>query len=103
VHANACEALIAGIDLAGYSTVDCPVPDGHYACGYAFCKLGEQWCREEFEGEWTCEALPDACKQPGADCSCLGFTMDGPTPDAPEGCFECYERGDYFELICGVF
>jgi hypothetical protein len=93
IHANACEALKDGADLSAYSSVTCAAPGGRFECGYAFCESGEEWCREEFEVGWSCEPIPDACKQSGADCACL---MD----KAPD-CYECYEAGSDFELSCG--
>lgn len=101
VHANNCEVAMAGFGLA--VDVACPTPAGYFRCGYAYCKTGESWCREGFESSFSCEPLPDACKQPGAGCECLGFVGEEPGPDSPPDCHHCYAFGSTRKLECGAF
>jgi len=47
----------------------CPPPEGQFWCGALTCDQGQQYCRLETEA--SCDPLPAACLEPGADCSCL--------------------------------
>jgi hypothetical protein len=107
VYKNECAAYAAGTDLAGYAPA-CTPPAGTFACGYTFCKAGQEACLEHYEAGWTCEPLPDACKGESPSCNCIGNTADGYNPDwgtlyGDRRCVTCADDGPGIKLKCSAF
>ncbi|UQA61810.1 hypothetical protein [Polyangium aurulentum] len=78
VYDNPCKAALAGVDVQQQDNT-CTPPAGLFACGYTFCKSGEQLCRLTQKGgfnEPSCAALPEACKPPAAT-SCMCMSSSG--------------------------
>jgi hypothetical protein len=75
-------------------------PDGGFRCDMALCQSGEEWCRWHFEGEGGCEPLPEACRDPDADCDCFGFDDDA-GGDFIHPCRVCDSSGGNFTVTCG--
>jgi len=86
VYDNPCKAALAGVDVQQQDNT-CTPPTGLFACGYTFCKSGEQFCKLTQKGgfkEPSCGALPDMCKPPAAT-SCMCLSSSGCTCDDTGG------------------
>ncbi len=91
VYETSC--FVAAADQS--KTVGCEIPEGHFRCGWSFCRLGEDYCqqgtRESRFGEtlptYHCKSLPEACEiEPS--CTCLGATCESCHADA-DGSLQC--------------
>lgn len=103
VYDDQCAASNAGVDLAGRDNVTCDVPAGTFRCGYRFCKSGEEWCEEQYEGGYACHAFPDECKNGNGTCDCVGFgTGDGSVQGVPF-CTACAQKNGGLHIECGSF
>lgn len=74
VHANACEAAMAGVDLSRFGTCAPPSPD-YFQCGYKFCKRASEYCAFvviEASNREYCEPIPDRCQGDADPCTCIG-------------------------------
>ena len=91
VYETSCFVAAAGQS----KTVGCEVPEGHFRCGWTFCRLGEDYCeygtRESMFGEtlptYQCNSLPEAC-QVESSCTCLGATCESCHADV-DGSLQC--------------
>jgi hypothetical protein len=72
IYGGQCEASRAGVDLNANGA--CDVPAGEFACGYAQCFIGTQYCRRQPHttgpDTFNCAALPAACSG-NQGCACL--------------------------------
>jgi hypothetical protein len=122
VYENECAAWAAGTHLDGASYA-CPPPADSYPCGYTFCRVGEEFCVEQYEAAFTCAPLPDTCRGTNPDCACAvddttGAAGAAGAPDdvavraawdalTEELCFgslppDCQDGGPSIEIDCSA-
>jgi hypothetical protein len=93
VYSNACEAHVAGKDVANAG--GCAPPAGTFSCGPEFCAKGQQYCSKTgsdvpgIPDSYSCPPLPPECFQgQPPTCACLdgvcGAPMQNCTP-SPDG------------------
>lgn len=88
-HGNLCALQAAGVAPAEASA--CPAPDGYFACGPRFCRIGAELCVRHEVGvpghaaEASCAQLPSSCALGAPTCGCAADQECGASclPGAP--------------------
>ncbi|UQA59520.1 hypothetical protein [Polyangium aurulentum] len=81
VYGNACEAAVAGVDVASFGGCPPPAP-GLFACGSGFCNQKTEYCQhtpsDTVEGPDSnaCKPLPPGC----TSCACIPKDCGAPIP-----------------------
>ncbi len=84
---NPCDGEVAGFDMN--AAAGCPPQMDMFSCGYAYCRLGEQYCQRSVSDvvggpdDFRCLGLPAVCAG-GVDCGCASAEPCG---------FACVETG----------
>lgn len=115
VYDDDCAVYAAGMELDGYSPACAPPPD-MFACGYTFCRTGEEFCLERYEAGWSCEPLPTTCRGNDPTCDCDdasgaggdggeagGTTVDWSLVAGDSRCRECVDQGATLKVNCSPF
>jgi hypothetical protein len=114
VYEDDCVARAADVELAGFDT-QCADPPDMFRCGYTFCAVGQDFCREVFEGGWYCDPLPAQCAGTDPPCDCIAGDRSGggegganaattwPELIGDSRCRECVDSGPGLKINCIAF